>query len=77
MALQTRITLPASGRPQGGLLAAARPRDLSRDENRRASHALWAWTRYVWREAERVIGAPLEVAVDEQGMLAAIDRMYT
>jgi predicted nucleotidyltransferase len=59
------------------LLAAAWPRDLSREENRRASHALWAWTRYVWREAERVIGAPLEVKVDEQGMLAAIDRMYT
>ncbi len=59
------------------LLAAAWPRDLSREENRRAARALWAWTRYVWREAERVIGAPLEVQVDEEGMLAAIDRMYT
>lgn len=59
------------------LLAAAWPRDLSREENRRAAQALWTWTRYVWREAERVIGAPLEVEVDEEGMLAAIDRMYT
>ncbi len=58
------------------LLAAARPGDLSREENRRAAQALWAWTKYVWREAERVIGAPLEVEVDEEGMLAAIDRMY-
>jgi len=58
------------------LLAAAWPCELSREENRRAARALWAWTRYVWREAERVIGAPLEVEVDEAGMLAAIDRMY-
>jgi predicted nucleotidyltransferase len=58
------------------LLAAAWPCDLSREENRRAAQALWAWTKYVWREAERVIGAPLEVEVDEEGMLAAIDRMY-
>ncbi len=59
------------------LLAAAWPRDLSREENRRAARALWAWTKYVWCEAERVIGAPLEVEVDEAGMLAAIDRLYT
>ena len=59
------------------LLAAAWPGELSREENRRAARALWVWTRYVWREAERVIGAPLEVQADEAGMLAAIDRMYT
>jgi predicted nucleotidyltransferase len=58
------------------LLTAAWPREPTRAENRRAARALWVWTRYVWREAERVIGAPLEVEVDEEGMLAAIDRMY-
>jgi len=58
------------------LLAAAWPCDLSREENRRAARALWVWTKCVWREAERVIGAPLEVEVDEAGMLAAIDRLY-
>ncbi len=59
------------------LMAAVWPGALSRAENRRAALALWAWTRYVWREAERVIGQPLEVEVDEAGMLAAFDRMYT
>lgn len=58
------------------LFAAAWPCELSQAENRRAARALWAWTKHVWREAERVIGAPLEVEVDEEGMLAAIDRMY-
>jgi len=58
------------------LLAAAWPANLSCEENRRAARAHWEWTKYVWREAERAIGAPLEVEVDEAGMLAAIDRMY-
>lgn len=58
------------------LLAAAWPGALSQAENRRAAHALWTWTKYVWREAERVIGQPLEVEVDDANMLAAIDRMY-
>jgi hypothetical protein len=31
----------------------------------------------VWREAERVVGRPLDIELDEDGMLAAIDRMYT
>jgi predicted nucleotidyltransferase len=59
------------------LIAAAWPREPTREENRRAARALWTWTKYVWREAERVIGQPLPIDLDEQGMLAAIDRMYT
>jgi hypothetical protein len=59
------------------LLAATWPGELSQAENRRAALALWAWTKYVWREAERVLGAPLELAIDEAGLLDAIDRMYT
>jgi hypothetical protein len=58
------------------LLAAAWPSELSQAENRRATRALWAWTKYVWGEAERVLGQPLDVEVDEEGMLAAIERMY-
>lgn len=59
------------------VLAAAWPGELSQAENRRAARALWAWTTYVWREAERVLGAPLAVKIDEAGLLDAIDRMYT
>ena len=33
-------------------------------------------TTFVWREAERVIGQPLGLEVDEGELLAAIDRMY-
>jgi len=58
------------------LLVAAWPRGASREENRRAARALWAWTTFVWREAERVIGEPLDLEVDEVELLAAIDRMY-
>lgn len=53
------------------------PREPTQAENRRAARAHWAWTKYVWREAERVIGQPLGIELDEEGMLAAIDRMYT
>jgi predicted nucleotidyltransferase len=59
------------------LLAAVWPGELSQTENRRAALALWAWVKYVWREAERVLGAPLKLEIDEAGLLDAIDRMYT
>ena len=58
------------------LLAEAWPCEVTREENRRAARALWRWTKYVWREAERVIGQPLGIELDEAGILAAIDRMY-
>lgn len=58
------------------LLAAAWPRGASQDENRRAAWALWAWTQFVWREAERVIGQSLDLEVDEGELRGAIDRMY-
>jgi len=59
------------------LLAATWPCEPTRAENRRAAQALWVWIQHVWREAERVIGQPLGIELDEKGMLAAIDRMYT
>jgi hypothetical protein len=58
------------------LLAATWPCELSQAENRRATRALWVWIQYVWREAERVIGQPLGIELDEEGMLAAIDSRY-
>jgi hypothetical protein len=58
------------------LLASAWPREPTREENRRAARATWEWTKYVWREAERVIGQPLGIEVDEAGMLAAIEQFY-
>jgi hypothetical protein len=58
------------------MLAAAWPRAPTREENRRAARALWAWTKYVWREAERVIGESLGIELDEESMLAAIERFY-
>jgi hypothetical protein len=59
------------------LLAAAWPCEPTREENRRAALAIWEWTKYVWREAERVIGKPLGIELDEEGMLAAIKQTYT
>jgi hypothetical protein len=59
------------------LLTAAWPREPTRAEVRRSARALWAWTRHVWREAEHTIGQPLDIVIDEEAMLAAIERMYT
>ena len=58
------------------LLAATWPREPAREENRRAARALLAWTKYVWQEAEHVIGRPLPIELDEGEVLAAIDRMH-
>lgn len=59
------------------VLADVWPGELSQAENRRAARALWAWTTYVWREAERVLGQPLGLEIDEARLLDAIERMYT
>lgn len=59
------------------LLVAAWPHSATQEENHRAARALWEWTTFVWREAERVIGQPLGLEVDEVELLAAIDNMYT
>lgn len=59
------------------LLAAAWPNAPTREENRRAARALWNWTKYVWDEAERILGQPLDIELDEGGLLAAVDHLYT
>ncbi len=59
------------------LLSAALPTVATRSEVRRAARVLWMWTRYVWDEAERVLGGPLGVEVDETELLLAVDRIYS
>jgi hypothetical protein len=51
----------------------ARP---EREEVRRAARELWEWTRYVWRETERVLGGALQIPLEEDGLLSAVDRIY-
>ncbi|MFL5758341.1 MAG: hypothetical protein ACJ789_01305 [Thermomicrobiales bacterium] len=58
------------------LLTAAWPVEPTRDEVRRAGRALWTWTRYVWAEAERELGAPLGLEIDDAELLAAVDELY-
>jgi hypothetical protein len=59
------------------LLAQAWPAGPSQQEVRRATRALWAWTRYVWQEAERRLGRSLLIQVDEAALFCAVDRLYT
>ena len=59
------------------LVSAALPTVATRPEVRRAARALWTWTRYVWDEAERALGGPLGVEVDETELLLAVDRIYS
>lgn len=58
------------------LLTEAWPREATRDEVRRSSRALWEWTQYVWREAERTLGRSLGIELDEAGLLAAVEAIY-
>lgn len=58
------------------LMTAAWPAGPTRDEVRRAARSLWDWTRHVWSEAERALACRLEIAVDEEGLLNAVDRIY-
>ena len=58
------------------LMAAIWPRELSLADNRRAALALWGWIKHVWREAERALGQPLDLQVDESSLLAALASMY-
>ena len=58
------------------LVRAAWPAAPNRAEVRRAARALWTWTGYVWVETERALARPLEVTIDEAGLLAAVDALY-
>jgi len=71
-AMSRKLLTPA----EQSLLAAAWPREPTRDENGARARAQWAWIQHVWREAERTLGQPLGIELDAIGLLAAIDRMY-
>jgi hypothetical protein len=58
------------------LLYAAWPAGPERAAIRRAARGLWEWTRYVWAEAERVLGVRIEIPLDTEAALAALERPY-
>jgi hypothetical protein len=58
------------------LMRAAYPAAPTRAEVRRTARELWTWTRYVWNEAERSLGRPLDVTIDHEDLLAAVDAKY-
>jgi len=72
-----RYTAQVLSPQERALLAQAWPMGPSQQEMRRASRALWNWTRLVWQEAERHFGRSLLIQVDEAALLAAMDRLYT
>jgi hypothetical protein len=58
------------------LLYAAWPAAPERAAIRRAARGLWAWTRYVWTQAEQTLGEELGIALDAAAFLEAIERPY-
>ena len=62
--------------PERALLEATVVARPEREEVRRAARALWAWTRYVWREAEEMLEAAVPIRLDEVGLLSAVARIY-
>jgi hypothetical protein len=58
------------------LLYAAWPASPERAAIRHAARGLWAWTRYVWTQAEQVLGEDLGIALDTAVFLEAIERPY-
>lgn len=59
------------------LLYAAWPAGPEREAIRRAVQGLWAWTRYMWTEAEQTFGDLLDRPLDADALLAALERPYT
>ena len=59
------------------LLYTAWPARPDRDEIRRAARGLWEWTRYVWTTAEQTLGASLDIPLDAEAMLAALEAPYS
>lgn len=59
------------------LLYAAWPSGPEREAIRRASRGLWEWTRYVWTEAEQMLGESQGIPLDTAAFLAALERPYT
>jgi hypothetical protein len=72
-----RYTTQVLSPQERALLAQVWPMGPSKPEMRRASRALWNWTRLVWQEAERRLGRSLLIEVDEASLLTAVDRLYS
>jgi hypothetical protein len=64
-----------SGEEQA-MMARVWPNAPARDEVRRTARELWHWTRHVWSEAESALGRSLEIHIDEDGMLQAVEQLY-
>jgi hypothetical protein len=58
------------------LLYAAWPTGPERKAVRRAVRGLWEWTRYVWAQAEQMLGEELGITLDTVAFLEAIERPY-
>ncbi len=58
------------------LLYASWPAAPERDAIRHAARGLWEWTRYVWAEAEQKLGIELDIPLDAEAMLVALERPY-
>lgn len=59
------------------LLYASWPAGPDRAAIRHAARGLWEWMRYVWAEAERVLGVRLDIPLDPDAALAALERPYS
>ena len=58
------------------LLYAAWAEGPEREAIRRAACGLWEWTRYVWTQAEQMLGEELGISLDAAAFLEAIERPY-
>ena len=58
------------------LLYSAWPTGPEREAIRRAGRGLWEWTRYVWTQAEQMLGEELGISLDTVAFLEAIERPY-
>jgi hypothetical protein len=71
-----RYTAQVLSPEEKALLAQVWPAEPLQQEVKRAARALWAWTRSVWQQAERLLGRSLLIQVDEAALLSAVDRLY-
>ncbi len=58
------------------LLYAAWPASPEREAIRRAVRGLLEWIRYVWTQAEQILGESLGISLDTAAFLKAIERPY-
>jgi hypothetical protein len=64
------------GEDELALLYVAWPVGPEREAIRRAARGLWEWLRYVWTQAEQMLGEELGISLDAAAFLEAIERPY-